>query len=296
MAFCIIPSDNSIAAAVRRMAAEQIGKAMDSIDNDPPEEAVHALRKRCKKIRGLVRFVRPAFDGYKQANTHFRDTARIVDAYRDAKVMQDTYDALMEYYADEVDREALGTVRAEFTRRRSALIDGSDAGENLAECRELMEAGLAMSRDWALEDDGFGAFQGGMAKTYGRARKAFDKAMDSGDGDDHHELRKRVKYHWMHCRMLRPVWPDHFRARAKLAKGLSDMLGDHHDLVVFRQALKDDDSEEANVIDALAQKRCETLSAQSAELAETLLAEKPDALIDQIANLWAPWARRHGFS
>ena len=92
------------------------------------------------------------------------------------------------------------------------------------------------------------------------------------------------------------IRPDHFKARAKLAKSLSDILGDHHDLVVFRAALKDDDSEETNVIDALAHKRCETLSGQATEQAKALLAEEAGDLLDQIAHLWAPWARRHGFA
>ncbi|MFB0610974.1 CHAD domain-containing protein [Aurantiacibacter poecillastricola] len=296
MAYCIKPDDRSVAAAIRRVATEQAEKAVKSIDVDPYEDAVHDLRKRCKKIRGLVRFVRPAFPDYKATNAFFRDTARIVDAYRDARVMQDTYDALMDAYGEEVDRSALAGIRAEFTRQRTDLLNDGEVSDRLAECRRRMEEGLAMSRDWALEEDGFDAFEGGMAKTYKRARKAAGKAMDHGGGEAHHEMRKRVKYHWMHSRMLRPLWPGLFKARAKLAKDLSDVLGDHHDLTVFRDRLKGDEAEDARVMDALAAKRSETLSQEAAEMAEKLLAAKPGDLVDQVANLWSPWAKRHGFS
>lgn len=294
MAFCIRPDDGSVAAAIRRVTDEQIGKALHSIDIDPYEEAVHEVRKRCKKVRGLVRFVRPAFDGYKQTNAHFRDTARVVDAYRDAKVMQDTYDALMDAYGDEVDRQALAGIRARFTRERTDLLNDGSVQDRLEECRKRLNEGLEQSRGWTLEESGFDAFRGGMAKTYKRARKASRKAMDGGSAEEHHEMRKRVKYHWMHARMLRPVWPKHFKARAGLAKTLSDVLGDHHDLSVFLGRLPDDEAQDTRVMDALARKRATVLSQQAAPMAEKLLAERPDDLLDQFERLWAPWARRHG--
>ena len=49
---------------VRRIAAEQIRKGMGEIDDCTIDrhEVVHLLRKRCKKVRGLLRLVRPLLD------------------------------------------------------------------------------------------------------------------------------------------------------------------------------------------------------------------------------------------
>jgi len=56
-----IKRKESIRNAVRRVADEQIGKGIAELDDDalPDPEKVHQLRKRCKKLRGLVRLVRP---------------------------------------------------------------------------------------------------------------------------------------------------------------------------------------------------------------------------------------------
>lgn len=48
--------------AVRRIAVEQIEKARDDLDDDDLRRAVHEVRKRCKKLRALLRLVRPAME------------------------------------------------------------------------------------------------------------------------------------------------------------------------------------------------------------------------------------------
>ena len=47
---------------VKRMAREQIDKALAEIDSDELDvhERVHQVRKRCKKLRAIARLVRPA--------------------------------------------------------------------------------------------------------------------------------------------------------------------------------------------------------------------------------------------
>ncbi len=58
---------------VRRIAGEQLEKAIAEIQNTELDrhEAVHQVRKRFKKIRGLIRLVRPAFE-----ETYDRENAR----------------------------------------------------------------------------------------------------------------------------------------------------------------------------------------------------------------------------
>ena len=72
--------DESAAAAVRRIADEQLGAARASLASaggGDTASAVHDCRKRCKKLRGLVRLVRPALGKqYKAVNAALRDAAR----------------------------------------------------------------------------------------------------------------------------------------------------------------------------------------------------------------------------
>jgi CHAD domain-containing protein len=76
-----------IPQAERRIAHEQLNKACEQLDRaDSAElgEAVHDVRTRCKKLRGLIRLVRPAMKDveYRSANTAFRDAARLLSPIR----------------------------------------------------------------------------------------------------------------------------------------------------------------------------------------------------------------------
>ena len=77
MAYRIRTKDDDVEQAVRRIACEQIDRALAEIDDDGLDFArkVHQVRKRCKKLRGLVRLVRPALDAYGRENAAFRDAA-----------------------------------------------------------------------------------------------------------------------------------------------------------------------------------------------------------------------------
>lgn len=63
MAYALAQDDDTVEAGMRRIAAEQIERAIAEIDDTGLDrhETVHQVRKRCKKVRGLVRLVRPAF-------------------------------------------------------------------------------------------------------------------------------------------------------------------------------------------------------------------------------------------
>ena len=55
-------ADEDVESGIRRVAYEQLDKCLDELDDDSLEAhaTVHQARKRCKKLRGLVRLVRPA--------------------------------------------------------------------------------------------------------------------------------------------------------------------------------------------------------------------------------------------
>jgi hypothetical protein len=46
---------------------------------------VHQVRKLCKKLRGLIRLVRPEFDNFQKEDEFFRDAARELSYVRDAQ-------------------------------------------------------------------------------------------------------------------------------------------------------------------------------------------------------------------
>ena len=298
MAYRLKHKDSSVGDAVRRIADEQIGKALASIEGTDRAGAVHDVRKRCKKLRGLIRLVRPAFGGYKDENAAFREIAGMISGARDAKVMQDTYDLLMEDYAGQVDRSSLGPIRRRFTMDRKARIEDGGVEDHLAEARTRLVDARERARGWKLDEDGWDAVAGGLEKTYGRALKASENARKCPDGETFHELRKRVKYHWYHCRLLENLWPDMMATRKAAAKQLSDILGDHHDLDVFAQTLGGQpdafgSSADVEVAIGLARARQERLEEQAWPILDRMLAQEPEVLGERFEALWTVW-RKHG--
>lgn len=300
MAYRLKRKDGSVQKAVRRVACEQIDKAIAATERLDPADAVHDVRKRCKKLRGLIRLVRPSFAAYKDENAVFRDIAALISDARDAKVMQDTYDLLVSHYSDRIDRRALGSIRRRFTLdRKAAGGGGEDVRERLAKARDRLLAARERAGGWNLNEKDWAAIGGGLEKTYARACEASESARACSDGETFHELRKRIKYHWYHCRLLENLWPEMMTIRTHLARELSDLLGDHHDLTVFQERLSADPASYGNPADveiaiglALACKSA--LEQQAWPKVDRLLAQPPGALADHFEGLWAIWQSESG--
>ena len=125
MAFQIL-ADEAVEEAVQRIAREQIDKAVDEINDRELDrhETVHQVRKRCKKIRGLIRLVRPQFeDTYDRENAWYRDSARPLSYVRDAQSIIETFDKLLDHFDDQIDRAAFAAVRQQVTDRRKHIAE-----------------------------------------------------------------------------------------------------------------------------------------------------------------------------
>lgn len=296
MAYRLIRKDASVESAVRRIAREQIDAAVQAID-DPaaaPVAAIHELRKYCKKVRGLLRLVRPTFADYATENAAFRDIARGVSPMRDADVLIATYDDVVARYADQVERPALGVIRRRLMLRRKALASGHDPATLLAQCRQPLLQAAERAGEWRLDADGFAAMHDGLRKTYRRARKAMRDAKRSPSPDNFHAWRKRCKDHWYHARLLRPIWPEPMRAHADCAGALGDVLGGHHDLAVFGETLAARPGDFGNaagveVMVGLVRSRLAALEADAFALGARLLAEAPSALASSWCLRYEAW-------
>ncbi len=296
MPYRIKTSDTDLQAALQRIAAEQIDRALSEIDDAdiPLTERVHQVRKRCKKLRGLIRLVRPVFAGYERENVALRDAARRLSGLRDTQTLIATYDAVCVQFADEIDRRAFGPIRGRLTRDAKAAAANPDLAAQVDAFRDVMQAVRARAPDWTLEDGGFDAIEAGLHKTYGRARTRMKRARSDGGDTAMHEWRKRVKYHWYHARLLTPVYPAMMAPWVAEADRLSDLLGDHHDLAVFeaRLARTPDafgDATSLAAFRALLGKRKAMLAERALATGRMLLAEDPDALVDRWTRYLSLW-------
>lgn len=283
MPYAILPEDESVEAALRRIAREEaeaaLAQAQGSGDLAP---RVHAMRKTVKKVRGLLRLVRPVLPEAKAENAILRDAGRGLSDLRDAAVQLATVERLSEGMPDERRDRLLAPFReAEShhdTQAAPRLLPAFAAA--MASLRDRCEG-------WTLREDGWHAIEPGLTATWTAARHAKKAARQEPVPDHLHEWRKRVKDHWYQARLLRPIWPRMMDPHVAAADELGELLGQINDLAVLRDRLESAPIQEGLRSEArdLADLRHAELMGQVLPLGRRLLAGPPGVL----AERWGAW-------
>ena len=299
MGFRFEAEDADLAAGMRRIAAEEVARAEAELADPalPTDRKIHQARKRTKRLRGLLRLLRPAFPAYRAEAAHLRNAARGLSRLRDRDVMIATHDALMA--ATGADRRRYAPVRAHLTRARNRVAAQADPEAALATYMDEMRALAARAPGWRLEGKDRKALRAGLERTWARARKAMKAARRHDDIEHLHEWRKRVKDHWYQARLLTPVDPDALKDQAGAAGDLGELLGDIHDLDVYRAHLE---GPEATGLDparraelaALATDRIAALEREAIALGKRLFAPRPEALARDWTAKWKAWRKAAG--
>ncbi|HSQ96782.1 MAG TPA: CHAD domain-containing protein [Croceibacterium sp.] len=290
MAYRFRKKDRSVQKGVRRIGAEQVGKAISTIDEQGDQAtAVHEVRKRCKELRGLLRLVGPNFEAYADENAEFRDIGRLLGGVREVKVLEDTFAKLAPRCP-----QITPPAQHRFRRALEARHPSPSASERLAQARERLAGARSRITGWTLAADDWAAIGPGLMHTLIHARAALERIGGSHAPGLHHELRKQVKYHWHHLRLLRPIAPKEIKRRAELANELGDRLGDHHDLATLEAALRGDRTvlgsvHEADALEAFARHERISQEEETLRLARELLAESAESLTERLGAEWESW-------
>lgn len=302
---------DELPTSVRACAREQLQGAIDQLDegggHGDPAKAIHEARKHLKKVRALLRLVRPALgeQAYRRENDALRDAAGQLSATRDADVLVATVDALAEHAAGRLPasdfavlRDALAAEAA--TRRARPASVGGDAAAGAADrsgdtaagavSQELRDA-LARVETWPLDGGDWETVVAAVTRAYARGRRDGRRAAEQPTVEALHQWRKRVKDLWYHHRLLKPVWPDVVSAYGEEAHVLSELLGDDHDLAVLRDrlvagvALPPGAAADLTALLALVDERRGRLQEDARRLAARLYAESPRAF----ERRWRRW-------
>ena len=283
MAFTFARSDRSLERGARRIGREQVGRALSQIDAPavPPPVAVHEVRKAVKRLRALLRLLRPGLSDHASLDMLLRDAARHVAALRDADVLLHTLETLSP--------GGLPALRAALHARRDA--GGADTDAALAACRATLTEAAPMLRGLSLTGSSDDVLHAGLSVTLRRAQSANRIALRADSAVALHDFRKRVKDHLYHARLLTPLWPELMHPHAEAAELLSETLGKMNDIAVFVEALAPlhlPDDERAAAL-ALAHLRHDRLALTALPLGARLFAGRPEDLADRWCALWAIW-------
>jgi CHAD domain len=178
------------AAGVRRIAYGRIDDALEHArDHDAdPIGSVHEVRKDLKKLRSLLRLLRPSIPKklYRRENARYRDVGRELADARDADVKLQTLESLRESSGDlEVVEAYAAALDAE---RGEAGVSSADAELAIAELESARDA----ISDWGPKD-GWRPPGPGFVRAYRRGREALAAVRADPSDEAVHEWRKRSK-------------------------------------------------------------------------------------------------------
>lgn len=288
MSFRFRKTDETVEAALRRIACEQIDAALAAVraEDLPRDKMIHEVRRRCKALRALIRLLRSAFPAYDHENAAFRDIARALSGLRDKAVLADTLALLTDDLDGVADGQALATLRRRFTRGGASA---AKQRETIERCAEQLLAARVRAATWMLVGDGQAALAHGFARTARAARRAMRTFSRTGEAELGHEWRKQVKYHWQHLRLLRGIAPG-AEDRAEMANRLGDLLGDRHDLDLFVAALPVGGGRTGNPatiarLSDAAHKRAAKLEKKALRIGGRLFDEKPARLASRLGEM-----------
>jgi CHAD domain-containing protein len=283
--YSIHTDDATLSAFVRRIAAEQIDNAVRGLsrnERDLPHR-IHEARKTVKKLRGLIRLMRPSFAVYRMENDALRAAGQAIASLRDAQVMLVTYDEMARIagVSDVALRESL-----------AARISTAENPECLAAAVQDFSARMTAIRDrsqqWKVKGHGFGALEGGLERSFAAARMAQRAAARAPDDPEAvHTWRKRVKDHWYQARLLCPIWPDMMLPTIAAADMLGETLGAYNDLSTLIASLPPGPT--ASAITKAASERQTVLMTTAHPLSRRLFAGPPEAAVARWRAWWDVW-------
>lgn len=278
------PVDEPVEAGFRKIALSQLDEALGDLDK--PEgngrSVVHEARRRCKKLRGLLRLVRPVFPEFASENAAVRDAAALLSHLRDSEVLHQTVADLAKWRKD-----------AALERIEQRLADRHDPAraDRLEEFRARLAEVRKRAEGWSLVKTGCDALMPGLRVTYRSGRRRMERAARSGAALDFHEWRKANKNHGFHIDLLKRLAPELLADDLKTVDALSTQLGLHHDLFVLSEALDErpdhfGEPEDLKVLRVATAARKAEIEAEAFALGRQVFAERPRAVARRFASYW----------
>jgi len=281
---------------VKRIAREELAQAVQRMHRRPGagnEDSIHDVRTSIKKLRSLMRLVRPGLGrAYAKQEFALRDTGRKLSQIRDAEAFVVVFDRLK----GKLPARVYQSVHRALLKYKAQV----EKETSLASLMPKLGGGLAKVRDsvsrWPLHDDGFTALESGLVRAYREGRKAMKHAANHSDRESWHDWRKRVKDHWYHVRLLENLWSDVLRGYEDSLKNLQDALGDFITLDLLREHIEaapdgyGRTQDVARVVELIEEER-QDLGKRALEIGERVYAEKPSILLTEMKRLWKVWRK-----
>ncbi len=290
-----------VGGGIRRILAAQVDDAIAQLrgeDATEPAEGIHEARKNVKKIRSALRLVRDEIgdDVWRRENDHYRDVARQLSSFRDAEILVEALDGLRERLGPVATARSDG-LREQLDEENRSVHDDGSVERAMAGAAAELATGRARVDTLSLDGDGWELIAPGLHRSYRRGRKRLRTVEEEANVTNLHELRKRVKDLWYQLRLIRDADRAMLEPLADHAHGLSDHLGDDHDLALLREQAQrrrnafERPADQRHLLQEIDQRRGE-LQFAAISLGERIYAEKPKRFTKRLERRWDAWQAR----
>ncbi len=281
------------------MAVEQLDKALAHLNcrDGTLDEHIHEARKATKRLRALVRLVRRDLgdEVYALENQCYRAVGQRLSELRDATVLVETLDRLVESLGEDVPKSRFARVRTWLVESRDRVYGQADS-INRAVQEVIAELAPARERveHWNLQRRGWGGIRVGVQRIYARGRRDFAAAYALPSDEAFHDWRKQVKYLWYHTQILENVWPPVMESLTEELDQLGELLGQDHDLAVLRTTVLTEfpRAGATATLRALERRIGEVRSRMQGQerlLGERIYVERPREFTRRLRGYWRVW-------
>jgi CHAD domain-containing protein len=281
------PDAVATVAAVRDELISHVEDAVKALRvRSVTDERIHTARKHLKRARANLRLLRDAIGetDYARENTALRDAARPLSGARDAKVLIETLEALLQATSSASRRRLLMKARTALEKARREARAELRVMNAVTHSTAALSAALHRIREWRLHKADASVLSHAYERQYRKTRRAYGVARSDATPETLHEWRKQVKYLEQSTRAWAPRSRHRVKAVLKAAGALADLLGEDHDLVVLEERLETLDAAEHSrpgIARTIATRR-RALQRKALKHGGVLFAPKPRALTREL--------------
>jgi CHAD domain-containing protein len=290
MGFYLQPEEPA-ADAIARIIGELLDKAHHELKkpHSGRDAAIHEVRKSMKKLRALLRLIRPVVrkKHFRAADKAVRDFSRRLGGARDSTVVLATFDALLAYYSDYLNNRTVDPIRESLAKRQWLAMEQHLAAmdsdslmrdlEKLEQCFSCLDLGQFTCE--TLLDS--------AKQSYREGRTALAALHVDPSTEHGHALRKHVKYLWYQMRLLQKADTAMIRQLILELDELGELLGQDHDLALLGDTLKGApgiccNAVRCELIGGLIETRRIALLSAALRLADRVFTAEPKRLLSEL--------------
>jgi CHAD domain-containing protein len=284
-------ADEPVRTGVLRVAdilIENAGNRFKHPARDSAED-IHAIRVIIKRLRALLRLLRPVLNKqvFDRENARLRAAAHRLSFAREADVARDTLAMLPRSRGHQAGAEKLLNVQLNGNSQAETIQATNHVETDLEQARRSMHR-------MRISGAGWGAIEPGLTAVYRKCRKRMRRALRHGEDDAFHKWRIAVKHLYYELQMLRPVWPNHLDALIARLGQLQDKIGADHDLVLLERSLirmpgATDDAEGVDEVVQTVADEIVKLRKLTRPLGKSIFAQSPRRFVRRLRRHWSRW-------